>query len=33
MNSISDDIFNHVKGGENAKEWWDSLKNICEGQS
>ena len=33
MNSISDDIFNHVKGGENAKEWWDSLKNICSGQS
>ena len=33
MNSTPDDIFNRIKGGANAKAWWDSLKNICEGRS
>jgi len=33
MNSIPDDIFNRVKGGKNAKEWWDTLKSISEGRS
>ena len=33
MNSIPDDIFNRIKGGQNANEWWNSLKKICEGRS
>ena len=33
MNSIPDDIFNRVKGGVNAKLWWDNLNSICKGQS
>jgi gag-polypeptide of LTR copia-type len=32
MNSVPDDIFNRIKGGTNAKTWWDSLKAICEGR-
>jgi hypothetical protein len=33
MSSIPDDIFNRIKTGANAKEWWEKLKGICEGRS
>ena len=33
MHSIPDDIFNRIKGGTDAREWWESLKKICEGRS
>jgi hypothetical protein len=33
MHSIPDDFFNRIKDRQNAREWWDSLKKICEGRS
>ena len=33
MNSVPDEVFNHIKGGASMKAWWDSLKMICEGRS
>jgi len=33
MNSVPDEVFNHIKGGASTKAWWDSLKTICEGRS
>ena len=33
MNSIPDEMFNRIKTGTNAKDWWDELKKICEGRS
>jgi gag-polypeptide of LTR copia-type len=33
MNSVPDEVFNHIKGGVSVKDWWDSLKTICKGWS
>ena len=33
MHSIPDDFFNRIKEGKDAREWWDSLKKICQGRS
>ena len=33
MNLVPDEVFNCIKGGVNAKAWWDSLKTICKGRS
>jgi hypothetical protein len=33
MHSIPDDFFNRIKDGQNAREWWDNLKKICEWRS
>jgi len=31
--SVPDEIFNRIKGSTNARTWWASLKDICEGRS
>jgi hypothetical protein len=33
MSSIPKEFFNCIKGGTNAKAWWDELKLMCEGKS
>jgi len=33
MSSIPEEFFNRIKGGANAKAWWDELKLTCEGKS
>jgi len=33
MSSIPKEFFNRIKGGANAKAWWDKLKLTCEGKS
>jgi hypothetical protein len=33
MSSIPEEFLNCIKGGTNAKAWWDELKLMCKGKS
>jgi len=32
MSFVPDEIFNRIKGSTNARTWWASLKDTCEGR-